>query len=162
MIMKETLVYDLIVIGGGPGGYEAAARAGELGKKTLLIEADSLGGTCLHAGCIPTKAWLKAARVYRAAQTAPWLMNAENVRLDFAALNRWRRQIIEKLTAGIAAMLKKNKVEILNATAKLAPPGRGEADGKIYETGNICWRPAALRRACQSPAGTWRSTATAR
>ncbi|MDR0868164.1 MAG: dihydrolipoyl dehydrogenase [Planctomycetota bacterium] len=128
-------MYDLIVIGGGPGGYEAAARAGALGKKVLLIEEQTLGGTCLRVGCIPTKTWLKTAHLLAALKKTPELTGA--VALDFAALQTRQKQIVAQLTAGIAAMLKKARVETVNARAKIVAPNRVEANGQTLATANI-------------------------
>ncbi|GHT04060.1 dihydrolipoyl dehydrogenase [Planctomycetales bacterium] len=128
-------MYDLIVIGGGPGGYEAAARAGALGKKVLLIEEQTLGGTCLHAGCIPTKTWLKTAHLLAALKKTPELTGA--VGLDFAMLQTRQKQIVAQLTAGIAAMLKKARVETVHARAKIVAPNQVEANGETVTAANI-------------------------
>ena len=106
--------YDLAVIGGGPGGYVAAIRAAQLGAKTVLIEKDTVGGTCLNRGCIPTKA------LYTSAQQWRKLVNAEEygfkvkgAELDFTAVMKRKDRIVQQLTDGVSGLLKKNKVDVI-------------------------------------------------
>jgi dihydrolipoamide dehydrogenase len=120
----------LLVIGGGPGGYVAAIRAGQLGVDTVLVEEGPLGGTCLNVGCIPSKALIHAADEYfRAvghAQDSPFGLRVENPTLDFVRLIGWKDGIVARLNGGVASLLKKNRVRTLRGHARLV-------DGKTCE-----------------------------
>ena len=97
----EISQYDVVVIGGGPGGYAAAVRAAELGKRVALVEADALGGECLNRGCIPTKAMLAASGLYRRMLDAAALgVVADNVRFDYGTILRNRAAIVSRLVFG--------------------------------------------------------------
>ena len=111
----------LIIIGSGPGGYVAAIRAGQLGLKTVLIEKDNvLGGTCLHWGCIPTKAILHQAHLYKEiSESLANGISAGSPSVDMPALMGYKQKIIDTMEAGIKAMMKKYKVEVIQARAKL-------------------------------------------
>ena len=114
--------FDLVIIGAGPGGYEAALEASRLGMKTAIVEKDSLGGTCLNRGCIPTKTMLHAAEAYSAAKTSSRFgVACESVKADYPAIYAYRRSTIETLRKGIATLLKSAKVTIYRGTAKLLP-----------------------------------------
>lgn len=105
--------YDLIVIGAGPGGYPAALRAAELGRRTAVIECRVLGGTCLNRGCIPTKTLLHATGLYRETLKASEAgLRAESLELDGPALRARKNQVVETLQNGIAAQFKKHKVDV--------------------------------------------------
>ena len=112
--------YDVAIIGGGPGGYVAAIRAAQLGKKTVVIERTALGGICLNWGCIPTKALLKSAEVLRSAQKAKkYGVAVDGVSVDFAAVIKRSRQVAESLSKGVAFLMKKNNVEVVQGSATL-------------------------------------------
>src|SRR6188474_3840738 len=100
--------YDVVVIGSGPGGYVAAVRAGQLGLKTAIVEQDaSLGGTCLHRGCIPTKALLHAADLLSEMQHAKdFGLAVENPRVDMAALAAYRNRVVLKNAKGVEFLMK--------------------------------------------------------
>ena len=105
--------YDLLVIGGGPGGYVAAIKAAQLGLNVALIEKDHLGGTCLNRGCIPTKSLLHAASLYN--EVWSWLqlgLACERPSYDYAVMHQRKEQVINQLRDGVAALLKANKVEV--------------------------------------------------
>jgi dihydrolipoamide dehydrogenase len=105
--------YDLIVIGAGPGGYVAAIRAAQLGMKTAIVEREALGGVCLNWGCIPTKALLRSADVYRMLSHAEeYGLAADNVRFDPEAIVARSRKVADKLSAGVAFLMKKNKIDV--------------------------------------------------
>lgn len=107
-------VYDVIVLGAGPGGYVAAIRAGQLGLKTAIIEAQHLGGVCLNWGCIPTKTLLRTAEIYHTIQRAQEFgLKVSGVEIDLPAVIARSRQVSEQLTKGIRYLLKKNKVEVI-------------------------------------------------
>lgn len=121
--MAETKHYDLIVIGGGPGGYIAAIRAGQLGMKTACIERDKLGGVCLNWGCIPTKALLHNAELYREAivQGKEWGIDVDpaKVKVDWPRVIGRSRDITGKLNNGVAFLFKKNKVDHIQGHARI-------------------------------------------
>lgn len=114
--------YDVMVIGSGPGGYAAAIRCAQLGLRTAVVERAELGGTCLNWGCIPTKALLKSAEVYRYASHAAEYgveIAAEAVRPDLSAMVARSRGVAEQMSKGIDFLLKKNKVDVLVGTGSL-------------------------------------------
>ncbi len=121
--------YDVVIIGGGPGGYVAGIRAGQLGLKTLVIEKDKLGGICLNWGCIPTKALIKNAEVLTTFKHAEdFGFSFENLKVDFPKAVKRSRDIALKSSKGIEFLFKKNKIEHLSATAKIASKGVVEID----------------------------------
>jgi len=125
--------FDLIVVGGGPGGYTAAIRATQLGMKTALVEKEHLGGICLNWGCIPTKALLRTAEVYHLMHRAKEFgLKADNIAFDIEAVVKRSRGVASQLNSGIKHLMKKNKVTVFDGHAKLLP-GRKLAvtkDGK--------------------------------
>ena len=126
----RTEATTLLVIGGGPGGYVAAIRAGQLGIPTVLVEGDRLGGTCLNVGCIPSKALIHAAdefeRARRHAGTSPLGIRAAAPELDLPTLLDWKDGIVARLANGVAALLKKSGVEVLHGRATIV-------DGKTVD-----------------------------
>jgi len=124
-------MYDLIVIGTGPGGYHAAIRAAQLGLKVAAIEADAVGGVCLNVGCIPTKALLHAAETLEHAKEAAefGLVFAEPKR-DLGKMGKWRDKVVKKLTGGVASLLKGNGAELIRGRARFVGPHELEVDGK--------------------------------
>ncbi|HWR10830.1 MAG TPA: dihydrolipoyl dehydrogenase [Rectinemataceae bacterium] len=130
--------FDIIVIGGGPGGYLAAERLAHEGKKVLLAEKDALGGTCLNVGCIPTKTLLNSAKLYvHALEGAKFGVSADNVRYDWKAMQAWKTEVVGKLVGAIGLTEKKLGVEIVKAEARLLGPGKVQIGEKIYETEHI-------------------------
>ena len=115
--------YDLVVIGGGPGGYVAAIRASQLGLKTALVERDQVGGICLNWGCIPTKALLRNAEVLSLfRRSEEFGIAVDGIRPDFAKAIVRSRAVVKRLTTGVRALLKKNGVEHVQGTARLTSP----------------------------------------
>ncbi len=126
------MTYDLIIIGSGPGGYSAAVRAGQYGLKTAIVEKDGkLGGTCLHVGCIPTKALLHSADVWDIL-THPEAqgMKCDNPFLDFKAVNDRKNKIVAKHAKGVEGLMKKNKVEWIKGYGTLKGKGQVEVMGE--------------------------------
>ena len=124
----------LLVIGGGPGGYVAAIRAGQLGIPTILVEGAALGGTCLNVGCIPSKAVIHAAEAF--AEATHWAggdakigIRVEKPTIDLAATMKWKDGIVGKLTGGVGALLKKNGVQVVRGWARIV-------DGKTVAVGD--------------------------
>jgi dihydrolipoamide dehydrogenase len=117
--------YDVLIIGGGPGGYVAAIRAAQLGMKTAVVEREHLGGICLNWGCIPTKALLRSAEIYHYAQHAKdyGLTIEGKLGFDPAAVVKRSRDVSGQLNAGVGFLLKKNKVDVIWGEAKISKPG---------------------------------------
>jgi dihydrolipoamide dehydrogenase len=119
--------YDVIIIGGGPGGYVAAERLGSAKKKVLLVEKAALGGTCLNVGCIPTKTLLNSAKHYvHALEAAKFGVVVKDVSYDWKAMQAWKAEVVEKLRGGVAMTEKKLGVEVVEAEARLVGPGKVE------------------------------------
>ena len=138
------MVYDVVIIGSGPGGYSAAVRAGQYGLKTAIIEKDTkLGGTCLHVGCVPTKALLHTAEVWEYFQHPEAEgINCEDPRLDIPAVLDRKQKIVDKHAKGVEFLMKKNKVDRIAGFGVLKGGGKIEvtgADGakRTVETKNI-------------------------
>ena len=103
--------YQLIVIGAGPGGYEAALRAAKLGKKVAVVERREAGGTCLNRGCIPTKTLLHASAIYRDAKNGAHCgIHTEDIHADMAEIFAYKRAVSQKLSAGIESLFKTAKI----------------------------------------------------
>ena len=112
--------YDVVIIGGGPGGYSAAIRARQLGLKAAVVEEAQLGGICLNWGCIPTKALLKQAEVFQLFLRADEFgLKAETPEVDWSAVIARSRQVAERLSQGVAYLMKKNKIEVFNGRGRL-------------------------------------------
>ena len=129
--MAQETAIDVVVIGSGPGGYVAAIRAGQLGLKTMVVEKDGVfGGTCLHVGCIPTKALLHTADLLDQLKRArDFGVVVENVRLDWAALQKRKERVVKRLSGGVGFLLKKNKVETVKGFGAIAGAGKVEIKG---------------------------------
>ncbi|HOB06261.1 MAG TPA: dihydrolipoyl dehydrogenase [Propionibacteriaceae bacterium] len=137
--------YDVIVIGGGPGGYIAAERLGHAGKKVLLAEKEFVGGTCLNVGCIPTKSLLNSAKLYsHALHSEQFGVSVQGASYDWVKVQAWKEQVVSTLVGGVTTMLKKLKVEIVPEFATLVSAGvvevggvRKTADHVIVATGSV-------------------------
>jgi len=131
--------YELIIIGGGPGGYTAAIRAAQYGLKTALIEERELGGTCLNRGCIPTKALLHTAELYRSAEQefADLGLSIKDLNYDAAAVYRYKDRVVEQLRGGVAQLLKGNQVDHYPAHGRIKGPGLVLAGEEELETEHI-------------------------
>ncbi|VXB78994.1 dihydrolipoyl dehydrogenase [Massilia sp. 9I] len=143
----ETLHTTLLIIGGGPGGYVAGIRAGQLNVPTILVEGASPGGTCLNIGCIPSKALIHAAdefckaRSY-AAETSPLGITGSEPRIDLERTVAWKDGIVKKLTGGVGALLKKNGVKLVEGWATIL-------DGKTVEVRQEGDAEASVRIRCE-------------
>ena len=140
--------YNIIVIGSGPGGYVAAIRASQLGKKVAIVEKAELGGVCLNWGCIPTKALLKSAQVFTYCKNAAHYGVAVEgeVKPDFEKIVARSRTVAETMSKGVAFLMKKNNIDILAGWGRLAGEGKVEVDGTLYEADAVILATGARPR----------------
>lgn len=130
--------YDVMIIGGGPGGYTAANKAGKNGLKTILFEKDQIGGTCLNRGCIPMKALIQSAHVYKDTRQGELFgIFAENASLDYGKVKERRDFVVSSLRVGIEKSLKANKVETVKGFAQIIDKDKISCNGEIYEGDHI-------------------------
>jgi dihydrolipoamide dehydrogenase len=131
-------VYDLIVIGAGPGGYDAAAHAGQMGKKVALVEKGRVGGTCLNVGCIPAKAFLRSSRLYRECTEAKSFgVEVDGVRFNLPAVVERKNRVVGTLVKGVEGLLKRAGVEVFNGHARLVARNRVQVGDEVLETANV-------------------------
>src|SRR6201996_7164539 len=147
--MAET--FDVIVVGGGPGGYVCAIRAAQLGMKTAVVERDKLGGICLNWGCIPTKALLRSSEIWHLMHRLDEFgFSAENLKFDIGKIVERSRKVAQQLSNGVGFLMKKNKIAVIAGDAKLAGAGKivVTKDGKAtdYEAKNIVLATGARAR----------------
>lgn len=130
------MIYDLVIIGGGPAGYLAAERAGHAGLSTLLIEKRFVGGVCLNEGCIPSKALLYSAKLSDLAKHgAKYGVTAENVRIDHETVVKRKNKVVQTLVSGVKSKLKQNQVVLVNGTAEIM--GKTEYGFEVKVSDNI-------------------------
>lgn len=131
---------DVAVIGGGPAGYIAAIRAAQLGGSVILFERDTLGGTCLNRGCIPTKSYLKTAEYLhhiRSAKDRGIVIADASVTIDMGKVVSYKERVVKVLTTGVGSLLKSNGVEVIKGDASLRSPTEIECGNEIYEATNV-------------------------
>ena len=131
-------IFDLLVVGGGPGGYLCAERAAQEGMKVAVFEQKALGGTCLNEGCIPTKTLLNSSKMYRhAKESEVFGVTAENVTYNHEAVIERKNKVVATLVAGVGSTMKANKVTVVKASAVIKGKSENgfavEADGTVYE-----------------------------
>ncbi|HWO90331.1 MAG TPA: FAD-dependent oxidoreductase, partial [Methylomirabilota bacterium] len=130
--------FDVVVVGGGPGGYVAALRAAQLGANTAIIEKDRLGGTCLVRGCIPTKALLQSSELYTLAKGgAPFGVVADNIAFDWGAAQKRKGAVVDQLVKGVEGLLKAGGVTVIRGAGKLAGGGAIEVAGEHLQAKDI-------------------------
>ena len=137
--------YDVVVIGSGPGGYVAAIRAAQLGLKAAIVERDALGGICLNWGCIPTKALLRSAEIYETLHRLDEFgLKAEKVSFDAEAVVTRSRNVAAQLSNGVKFLMKKNKIDVIEGTGRLAGEGKIAVETKDGKTSEIAARNIIL------------------
>jgi len=133
--------FDVIVIGAGPGGYPAAIRSAQLGKKTAIVEKEAFGGTCLNWGCIPTKTLIASAeRYHHAAHSEAFGVNVKGLSFDYAKMIARKADVVAKLSGGVQGLLKSNGVEMIKGAARFEGPNRLSV---VQPDGNTRWLTAA-------------------
>ena len=148
--------YDVLIIGSGPGGYVTAIRASQLGFKVAVVEKENLGGICLNWGCIPTKALLKSAQVYDYLKHVDqYGLKAEAIDKDFEAVIKRSRGVAEGMSKGVAFLMKKNKIDIINGFGKIKTGKKVDVtaeDGTVteYSADNIIIATGARSRVLPS------------
>lgn len=140
-------MYDLIVIGSGPGGYAAAIRASQLGCTVAIVEKAELGGVCLNWGCIPTKALLKSAAVLEYAKTAAgYGISVGEISANLSQIVERSRGVAAQMSRGIEFLMKKNNIKVITGFAKLTAQGKVDVDGTIYQANNVILATGARPR----------------
>ena len=130
--------FDLVVIGAGPGGYVAAIRAAQLGLRVAVVERDRPGGVCVNWGCIPSKAILKSADLYRQMQkAADYGITVEGLSVDYGQVIRRSRKVAERMSKGVSFLFRKNGIELIAANAVISSPTTVKAGGEEIGAGNI-------------------------
>jgi len=133
---------ESVVLGSGPGGYVAAIRLGQLGKETILVEKDNLGGVCLNIGCIPSKALIRVAKLKKQVEAAKQIgLEVSGLTVDFTKVQAWKQSVVDKLVSGIDYLCKGNNVKIIKGTGKFKGPHLIEVatptGNEIIETKNV-------------------------
>jgi dihydrolipoamide dehydrogenase len=122
--MKRGIMFDLAIIGGGPGGYTAAIKGAQKGLKVLLIEKDTLGGTCLNRGCVPTKCFINDSRLLHSAKKSSVLTGVDKIGIDIRKMVSRKTEVIKRLTIGLKAILASHNIEIVESKGELVAPGK--------------------------------------
>jgi dihydrolipoamide dehydrogenase len=136
--VTESVRYDIVILGGGSGGYACALRAAELGQRVALIEKDKVGGTCLHRGCIPTKALLHAAEIAdHARDSAAVGIRATFEGVDMAGVNDYKDKVVDRLWKGLQGTLASRKVEMIYGDGRLVSPTAVQVGDTVYEGGHV-------------------------
>src|SRR5580700_267 len=145
--MAET-TYDCIVIGSGPGGYVAAIRAAQLGKKTAVVEKDAVGGRCLNYACIPAKALLRSADLLSEIREAgSFGLNVAGVEVDYAAVQARREKVVSTLTSGVAGLFKKNGIDVIGGDGSLTADADVSVGGETFAAGVVILATGSVPRA---------------
>jgi dihydrolipoamide dehydrogenase len=145
--MTETS-YDTIVIGSGPGGYVAAIRAAQLGRKTAVVERDKVGGRCLNYACIPAKAVLRSADLLtEIRESGDFGLKVGSVEVDYAAVQARREKVVTTLTSGVSGLFKKNGIELIEGDASLGADGDVRVGEDSYGAANVILATGSVPRA---------------
>src|SRR5271155_905184 len=140
--------YDCVVIGSGPGGYVAAIRAAQLGKKTAVIEADKIGGGCLNYACIPAKAVLRSADLLsEIRESEDYGLKVSGVEVDYAGVQARREKVVATLTSGVSGLFKKDKIDVIEGRAALTADGRVSVGGETLSAQTVILATGSVARA---------------
>ncbi len=140
--------YDLIVIGSGPGGYVAAIRAAQLGKKTAVVERDKVGGRCLNYACIPAKAVLRSADLLSEIRDGEEFgLKVSGVEVDYPAIQARREKVVSTLTSGVSGLFKKNAIDVIEGDAALTADGDVTVGGEAIAAGSVILATGSVPRA---------------
>jgi len=138
---------DLVILGGGSGGYAAALRAAELGMSVVMVEKDKVGGTCLHRGCIPTKALLHSAEVVDTIKEAGQFgVLGSFDKVDLPAVHSYKDKVVEGLFKGLTGLVRSRKIEVVQGTGRLVSPTAVEVDGRRIEAGHVLLATGSVPR----------------
>ncbi len=138
---------DLVVLGGGSGGYAAALRSAELGKSVVMVEQDKVGGTCLHRGCIPTKALLHSAETVEVIKEAGQFgVHGTFESVDMPAVNKYKDKVVEGLFKGLTGLVKSRKIEVVHGHGRLVSPTAVEVDGRTIEAEHVLLATGSVPR----------------
>ncbi len=144
--MSEQTV-DLVVLGGGSGGYAAALRASELGMTVVMVEKDKVGGTCLHRGCIPTKALLHSAETVDVIkEAAQFGVHGTFESVDMVGVNSYKDKVVEGLFKGLTGLVKSRKIEVVQGSGRLVSPTAVEVDGRTIEAKHVLLATGSVPR----------------
>ncbi|HUH81802.1 MAG TPA: dihydrolipoyl dehydrogenase [Solirubrobacteraceae bacterium] len=139
--------YDCMVIGSGPGGYVAALRAAQLGKRTAVVERDKIGGRCLNYACIPAKAVLRSADLLtEVREGADFGIRADSIEIDYAAIQARRDKVVNTLTSGVAMLFRKHGIDVLEGSGSLQPDGSVSVDGQSYAAQGVVVATGSIPR----------------
>ena len=139
--------YDCVVIGSGPGGYVAAIRAAQLGKRTAVIESDKVGGRCLNYACIPAKALLRSADLLSEIRDSEEFgLKVSGVEVDYAAVQARRERVVSTLTSGVAGLFRKNKIDLIEGRGSLTADGGVSVDGEVIGAGIVILASGSVAR----------------
>lgn len=128
-------MFDIIIIGGGPGGYSAALESSKLGKKVLLIEKEELGGVCLNHGCIPTKSLLNSGKLYKKSKSSgDQGIDALDIKFNFRRAMEWKDEVVSELKASLTSLLSQKSIKIINGIAIVKNRYNVEVHGEVYKT----------------------------
>ncbi|MDP9102304.1 MAG: dihydrolipoyl dehydrogenase [Actinomycetota bacterium] len=145
--MTQPATVDLVVLGGGSGGYAAALRAAELGMTVVMVEKDKVGGTCLHRGCIPTKALLHSAEVVDTIkEAAQFGVKGTFEAVDMAGVNSYKDKVVEGLFKGLTGLVKSRKIDVVEGTGRLVSPTAVEVDGRRIEARHVLLATGSVPR----------------
>src|SRR2546430_9352158 len=139
--------YDCIVVGSGPGGYVAAIRSAQLGKRTAVVERDRVGGRCLNYACIPAKALLRSADVLdEVRESEQFGINVSGVQVDYAAVQARREKVVTTLTSGVQNLFKKHSIDLIQGSGTLTADGAVSVEGDIYAAATVILATGSVPR----------------
>ena len=139
--------YDIVVLGGGSGGYACALRAAELGKRVALIEKDKVGGTCLHRGCIPTKALLHAAEIAdQAKESAKFGVKTAFGGIDVPGVQKYKNSVVDRLWRGLQSTISARKIDTIEGSGRLESPNSVRVGDTVYEAEHVVLATGSVPR----------------